>query len=79
MEYSRIFFNRATNFNLNEHIHVTPSNQSFLATTVHEGSNFYFHIINLSIFMCHKVEQLFFKRASNFNCDEHIHVTPKNH
>ena len=70
------FFNRATYFNFDEQTHVTPRNPLFLATiVVNECSIFYFPIISLSVFMWHEVE-LLFKRATNFNFDEHIYVTP---
>jgi hypothetical protein len=71
----------ATNFNFDEHIHVTHSNPLFWTTiVVHEGSNFYLTIISLSIFMWHEVEYniVLEKGATKFNFDEHIHVTPSN-
>jgi len=77
-EVEYLFIKRITDFNFNEHIHMTPSNPLFLATiVVNECSIFYFPIISLSVFMWHEVE-LLFKRATNFNFDEHIHVTPRN-
>ena len=52
--------NGVTNFNFDEHIHVTPRNPLFWATiVVHEVSNSYFPIITLLIFMWHEVEKNF--------------------
>jgi hypothetical protein len=47
----------ASNFNVDEHIHVTPSSSLFLATiNIHEISNFNFHMDILHIFVLHEVE-----------------------